>query len=257
MVSRREAVKRGLQVFGAGALTGCFNFGNESIGPASDVYRLIARPGIPTLLGTGGVQYFSNPDVDAMYYVPSTIDRSKPVPLVLFLHGAMRTVDFFINAFAPGAEASGVIVLAPFANSGSWDAVRYNFGPDPYRINAALQWMFDRWRIDPQRIVISGFSDGGTYSLAIGRANGDLFSRVVAYSPGFIIEIEEVGDPPILITHGRDDPVLPFEITSELLVPELIRRGYVVDFRPFDGPHAVLLSAANEVMSDLTATAQR
>lgn len=257
MISRRKAVQVGLQALGAGALTGCFKFGSEPVGPASDVYRLTARPGPPTLLGTPGGQYFSTNEVDGMYYVPSTIDRTKPVPLVVFLHGALRTVDFFINAFAPGAEAAGVIVLAPYSNGGSWDAIRNNFGPDPYRINAAMQWMFNRWNIDPQRIVLSGFSDGATYSLALGRANGDFFSRVVAYSPGFIIEVAEFGDPPILITHGRDDQVLTFEVTSELIVPELVRRGYVVDFRPFDGPHAVLLSAANEVMSALTATGAR
>jgi predicted esterase len=257
MVTRRAAVVRGLQALGAGALTGCFNFGSEPIGPASDVYRLTARPGPPTLLGTPGAQFFSTTEVNGMYYVPSTVDRSRPVPLVLFLHGALKTVDFFINGFAPGAEAAGVIVLAPFSNGQSWDAIRANFGPDPYRINAALQWMFDRWNVDPQRIVISGFSDGATYSLALGRANGDFFSRVVAYSPGFIIEVAEFGEPPLLITHGRDDRILAFEVTSELIVPDLIRRGYVVDFRPFDGPHAVLLSAANEVMSVLTAPESR
>ncbi len=255
MLSRREAVRRSLQVLGAGALTGCFEFDSEPAGPESDVYRLPARPGNPTFLGTPGIQYFSNEDVDAMYYVPSTVDRTKPVPMVVFLHGALRTVEFFINAFAPGAEEAGVIVLAPFSNNGTWDAIRHNFGPDPFRINAAMQWIFDRWSIDPRRIVMSGFSDGATYSLAIGRANGDFFSRVVAYSPGFIIEVSEFGDPPILITHGRGDQVLTFEVTSELIVPDLIQRGYQVDFRPFDGPHAVLLSAANEVMSDLTATA--
>jgi predicted esterase len=257
MVSRRKVVFRGLQALGAGALTGCFKFGSEPVGPASDVYRLTARPGAPTFLGTPGGQYFSTTEVDGMYYVPTNIDRNQPVPLVVFLHGALKNVDVFINAFAPGAESAGVIVLAPYSNGQSWDAIRANFGPDPYRINAALQWTFDRWSIDPQRIVMSGFSDGGTYSLAIGRANGDFFSRVVAYSPGFILEVAEFGDPPLLITHGRADQVLTFEVTSELIVPELIRRGYVVDFRPFDGPHAVLLSAANEVMSDLTATGLR
>ena len=38
--------------------------------------------------------------------------------------------------------------------------------------------------IDPSRIAMAGFSDGASYSLSVGLANGDLFSAVFGFSPG-------------------------------------------------------------------------
>jgi phospholipase/carboxylesterase len=194
----------------------------------------------------------ADPSVDAVLYVPASVLDLESAPLLVFLHGALRTVDAFVDALIPAADENKVIVLAPYADYGTWDAITYgDFGPDVAGVNAALAWVFARWPIDPARIVLSGFSDGATYTLALGRANGDLFSRLVAYSPGFLIGVDPVGQPPILITHGYDDTVLSYAYTSGVIVPELMRAGYRVDFRSFVGSHAVPGSVANEVMRDL------
>ncbi len=186
-----------------------------------------------------------------MVYVPPGVDRTRPAPLVVFLHGALRTVDFFVAGHREPADRNGVIVLAPYATSGTWDAVRRQFGPDVTTINEALQWVFDRWTIDPAKVVLSGFSDGGTYTLAVGRANGDLFSRIVAYSPGFLIPVDAVAKPPVLITHGTEDTVLPIDLTSRQIVPLLRQAGYQVDYREFVGPHAVPEDVMVEVVGSL------
>jgi len=41
---------------------------------------------------------------------------------------------------------------------------------------------------DPARVTLGGFSDGATYALSIGLANGDLFPQVIGCSPGFIAQ---------------------------------------------------------------------
>jgi phospholipase/carboxylesterase len=169
----------------------------------------------------------------------------------VFLHGALRTVDFFVDAFTAPADRVGVIILAPFSTQETWDAILGRFSNDVRVLDAALKFVFERWTIDPARLVLSGFSDGGTYSLAMGRANGDLFSRVVAYSPGFLIGVSNVGTPPILISHGTEDAVLPIAQTSRLIVPALRQAGYTVDYREFSGPHAVPSSISTEVIEDL------
>jgi phospholipase/carboxylesterase len=249
-MSRRKALGLLGRLIGAGALAGCLGNGVE---PGSqDGPHLSARPASPTVEGATGKSAFADPAVHGVVYVPSTTTRDTATPLVVFLHGALRTVDYFVDGLAPGAESSGVIVLAPYAAVDTWDAIHGAFGPDIAGIDAALRWVFARWQIDAARIVLSGFSDGGTYGLAVGRANGDLFARVVAYSPGFLIGITPEGRPPILITHGTQDTVLPIDQTSRVIVPELRRDGYDVDYREFVGPHAVPLEVANEVMADLT-----
>ena len=188
----------------------------------------------------------------AWKFLPESVDREAPSALLIFLHGAGRTVDAFVEAHRAGADAAGVIVLAPYSAGSTWDAIRGTFSTDVTILDAALDWTFRRWTIDPERIVMSGFSDGATYSLGIGRANGDLFSRVVAYSPGRLLDVTAVDRPPILITHGTADNVLPIS-ASRGIVRELRSDGYEVDFREFDGGHVVRQSDVDEVLATLGA----
>ena len=47
------------------------------------------------------------------------------------------------------------------------------------------------------------------------------------------------GTPRISISHGTKDQILPFEGSSQRLVPQLEQAGYSVKFQEFDGPHGV------------------
>lgn len=247
--SRRDALRH-LGLAAAGAFLPSCSLGEGNSGPVYLGPRLSARPGLPSTFEGNGTIIFQAGGSDAVVHVPESVIRSEPTGLLVFLHGALRTVEFFVEGHRPWVDANGVIFLAPYAGGGgSWDAVRGQpFSRDIGVIDQALRWVFSRWRIDPNRLVLSGFSDGGTYSLAVGRANGDLFTKVVAYSPGFLLEVEPVGMPPILVSHGIEDQVLPIDGTSRLIVPELMERGYQVDYREFHGPHGVPGDVAEEVV---------
>ncbi len=56
---------------------------------------------------------------------------------------------------------------------------------------------------------MEGFSDGASYALSIGLTNGDLFTHVVAFSPGFASPVTYTGKPPVFVSHGTHDEVLP------------------------------------------------
>jgi predicted esterase len=113
-------------------------------------------------------------------------------------------------------------------------------------IDAALRYTFARCAVDSTRLALGGFSDGASYALSLGTANGDLFSHVIAFSPGFIARAEQRGKPRIFISHGREDAVLPITTTRRKIVPQLTGLGYDVTFREFDGPHTVPLPIARE-----------
>ena len=83
-------------------------------------------------------------------------------------------------------------------------------------LDAALAEVFDRFRVDGERVAIAGFSDGATYALSLGIINGDLFKEIIAFSPGFIISSarKPLGAPRIFISHGTEDPVLPISQMS-------------------------------------------
>lgn len=217
--------------------------------------RLRSRPKQAKRVMAAGLTRHPVGETSVVTYLPERALALERVPLMVFLHGANRTVDAFMERFLPVADATGVMLMMPFAMVGTWDAIRYFFGPDVAAIDASLAWCFDEVPIDPRRITLSGFSDGATYALALGRANGDLFTRVVAYSPGFLIPVKPVGRPPIVISHGRQDRILPFENASETIVPTLTKAGYAVDFHPFDGPHTVLMDVVEREMKALGAGA--
>ena len=137
------------------------------------------------------------------------------------------------------AERRNYIVIAPKSRGMSWDAIHGAPGPDVETIDAALEYVFAYHDVNPEKIAIGGFSDGASYALTLGLANGDLFQDVLAFSPGFSVNGRSVGRPKVYISHGRRDTVLPFEETGELLAKQLGASGYVVNFDPFGGGHTV------------------
>lgn len=123
------------------------------------------------------------------------------------------------------------------------------FDPDIAFIDAALTVTFDRCVADPARVAVAGFSDGGSYALSIGLANGDLFPHVMAFSPGFVVPSTERGEPRFFVSHGTQDAVLPIDHTSRRIVPDLRAAGYAVDYQEFDGGHTVPPEVARDAVS--------
>jgi len=117
------------------------------------------------------------------------------------------------------------------------DQIRADFGEDVAYLNQVLEHVFARLPVDPARLAIGGFSDGASYALSLGLANGDLFPRVVAFSPGFVIGAPPHGRPRFFLSHGTADQILPIDRCSRVIVPQLRTRGYDVTFREFEGRH--------------------
>jgi phospholipase/carboxylesterase len=183
--------------------------------------RLTSRPRLSTKSSARGEQPVGlDPRRDGVLFVPSA--NADHVPLLLMLHGA-------------GGSGEGVL-----------RAVRVGFGADVAFIDRALARAFETLPVDPARVAIGGFSDGATYALSLGLVNGDLFQRVVAFSPGFLVSGLRVGKPLVFISHGTSDQILPIDRTSLLILPGLRQRGYDVTFHEFDGGHEVPPAIAKE-----------
>ena len=197
----------------------------------------VASPG-QTALGIGRGR-------DGFVYVPASLPPG-PAPLVVLLHGAGGAAQYIMARMSNVADSVGFVVLVPDSRGPTWDAIRGAYGPDIAYIDSALKVVFSRVSIDPTRVIASGFSDGASYALALGRINGDLFTRVVAFSPGFVPPGAPTGKPEVYITHGNADPILPYEATSERIVPAMQRAGYSVTLKQFVGGHTVPPDLARE-----------
>ena len=190
---------------------------------------------------------------DSYLYVPATYRVAHPAPLVLLLHGAGGHARQGIDLLRSLADGAGLLLLAPASHDRTWDLlVGSRYGPDLDLIDRALEQMFSSYAVAPERIAIGGFSDGASYALSLGITNGDLFTHVIAFSPGFMAPAGQTGSPRIFVSHGTRDGVLPIDRCSRRIVPELEQGGYDVLYREFDGGHTISPEIALEAVGWLT-----
>ena len=192
------------------------------------------EPGVDEPLGVS-----PDGERDGVLYVPDTATAGAPV--LVFLHGATGSGRGHLRAVLAAADRYGVILVAPDSRGPmTWDLIEQRrFGPDPEFLDRVLEAMVDRIDADVSRLALGGVSDGASYALSIGLANGDVFSTVLAFSPGFLIVPGTVGQPRVYVSHGTADPVLPIDGCSRQLVPPLRSAGYTVRYDEFDGGHTV------------------
>lgn len=213
--------------------------------------RLSARPHPPSVekpargllpLGLGGRR-------DGLLYVPRGYRVERPAPLVVMLHGAGGNARNALSPWQKLADEAGVLLLAPDSRGPTWDIiVEDEYGPDVAFIDRALAYVFEHYAVDPGRIAVEGFSDGASYALSLGLTNGDLFTHVLAFSPGFMAPAARRGEPKLFISHGVKDEVLRIDPCSRRIVPRVERAGYAVRYREFDGPHTVPADIAREAL---------
>ena len=214
--------------------------------------RVLARPAPPPTSSTppAGLRPLGlGSGRDGLLYVPPAYDgAAKKAPLALMLHGAGGDARSGISHFLDLADEAGLALLAPESRGRTWDVLAGGYGPDVAFIDRALERTFDRLAVDAGRLAAVGFSDGASYALSLGLTNGDLFTRVIAFSPGFAAPAARRGRPPLFVSHGTRDRVLPIERCSRKIVPALEREGYEIRYREFDGPHTVPRSIAREAI---------
>ena len=190
---------------------------------------------------------------ESYLYVPVGYRTERSAPLVLLLHGAGGHARQGLDLLRNLADATGIILLAPASTERTWDLlVGRRYGPDATMIDRALEQTFTRYAIDPARLAIGGFSDGASYALSLGITNGDLFTHLLAFSPGFVAPAGRRGYPRVFVSHGTRDGVLPIERCSRKIVPQLMRADYEVRYREFDGGHTIPPEIALEAVSWFT-----
>ena len=211
--------------------------------------RLIARPGIPTAHVKPGKSALGiGEGRDGFLYVPRGYRRDPAAPLVLLLHGAGGNAQHGLAPLLNLADEAGLILVAPDSRRQTWDVILGGYGPDVAFIDRALAHVFAHCSVDPAHVAVGGFSDGASYAVSLGVTNGDLFTHVLAFSPGFAAPAAQRGSPKLFVSHGTHDTVLPIDPCSRRLVPTLRRAGYTVEYREFEGGHTVPPAVATDAV---------
>jgi phospholipase/carboxylesterase len=104
----------------------------------------------------------------------------------------------------------------------------------------------------PTSLALVGFSQGAMLSIDVALAGTPGVARVVAMSG--VLLIDSVSSltaprpiqPRFLLSHGRQDPVVPF--ANGARAKELLEKhGFAVTWRPFDGGHEITPSLLADV----------
>ena len=189
---------------------------------------------------------------DGMLYVPKGYASDTSMALLVWLHGAGGSGNI-----SPGlsalADEFGIIVLAPDSREWTWGSILGNWEPDLDFLQLAMQQAQHRCAIDRERIWLGGFSDGASFSLALGISYGNIFRRVYAGAPGLMQPIAANGKPPVFISHGKSDQTMPIDVTSRQFVPRLKRLGYDVTYREYEGRHQLPPEILREAIVWMTA----
>ncbi|GIF09053.1 serine esterase [Actinoplanes siamensis] len=201
--------------------------------------RLNVRPQPPLQPATRtGLVSVAGPDGDlqALILVPEPV-TAGPYHLIVVFHGAGGSAQQGVGLLREHAAEHRLLLVAPQSSGATWDFIGGGFGPDVRRLDRVLAEVFAGYPVD--RISVGGFSDGASYALTLGLANGDVFGDILAFSPGFAAPLVSHGEPRVFISHGAGDQVLPVDRCGRYLVEWLRQPGYDVTYEEFPGGHDV------------------
>ena len=169
-----------------------------------------------------------------LLHVPDMPDASKPLPLVLLLHGrggSGKAIHGYSN-FGAKADKVGFLLACPDAagtppawNSGAYASRSYP-ADDVAFLRTLLDALEKQHRVDTRRIFVAGHSSGGMMSHRLGSGLADRVAAVgvVAGSIGAQLPdgtSDRIPDPanPVsaILFHGKADRIVPYDGGGQLL----------------------------------------
>jgi poly(3-hydroxybutyrate) depolymerase len=112
-------------------------------------------------------------------FVPDSVKKGEPAPLLVLLHGSGRTGDSLLEKWTSIARRDGIILAGPDASSKVGWAVPAD-GPDYlYDLVETLRAQYD---IDPARVYLFGHSAGAGHALAMGVLESEYFAAVAVHA---------------------------------------------------------------------------
>ncbi len=166
--------------------------------------------------------------------IPQNYDRMKPYALVVCLHGAGFTGDAYLERWK--ARLSDEYLLAcPSYPSGAWFTRLAE-----ELVLATIQLVQKRYHVDPDRIFLTGMSNGGIGTWLIGMHHAPLFAGLAPMASGLdgvlMPFLANLRNTPVYIIHGEKDQVMPVEL-SRSIARELDRLGYPYVYREHQREH--------------------
>ena len=167
-------------------------------------------------------------------YVPEWLPLGQAAPVVFALHGGSGHGRVFLWSWLREARSRGVILVAPTASGSTWSLMEPEV--DFSLLSQILSYVRRRWSVDASKMLLSGMSDGGTFTLLSGLDAVCPFTHLAPVAASFhpmltaMAEPERIKDLPIYLTHGALDWMFPIS-TGRTANEALAMAGAKVTFR--------------------------
>ncbi|HOS97288.1 MAG TPA: phospholipase [Deltaproteobacteria bacterium] len=180
-------------------------------------------------------------------FVPETYDPGHAWPLVVALHGGYGHGRDFLWVWLREAHSRGFVLMTPTSTGRTWSIGRIM--DDAATLTGHIEEVCSRFAIDCGRILLTGMSDGGTYSLGYGLTEQSPATAIAPVSCVLPpVDLHQAPNRRICWVHGAQDWMFPL-FRAEQGCRELSKAGADVRLRvvpdlshayPREENHAIL-----------------
>jgi phospholipase/carboxylesterase len=167
-------------------------------------------------------------------YVPESYDGT-PWPLVVALHGGSGTGEDFLWSWLREARGRRFLLMAPTSLGSTWSMMGADI--DAPALKRMVAYVGEGWKVDAERILLTGLSDGATYTLLCGLQEDMPFTALAPVSgvlhPANLSNgnLDRARGRRIYLVHGELDWMFPVAV-ARLAHEQLRSAGADVVFRP-------------------------
>ena len=167
-------------------------------------------------------------------YVPPNYESSRDYPLMICLHGAGFNGDSYLERWQPRL-GDRYLLACPTFEFGAWWTKEAEA-----LVLAVMEAVMRDYRVDPDRVLLAGMSNGAIGTYLIGLNHADRFAALVAMAGALpdplLALLDNARGTPLYLIHGVKDQVIPSKY-SRTVESYLQERGYQVVYREHDQVH--------------------
>jgi poly(3-hydroxybutyrate) depolymerase len=149
-------------------------------------------------------------------FAPEKLSASKPLPLIVLLHGSGRNGMSLVEKWDNLADKEQLILVAPDSiNSAQW-----TFGADgPDLLGDLVEELKAKYPVDPRRVYLFGHSAGAIFTLMIGLIESEYFAAAAIHAGALRPDDYKFFDYakrkiPVALFVGDRDPLFPLNIVK-------------------------------------------
>ncbi|MDO4698100.1 MAG: PDZ domain-containing protein [Pasteurellaceae bacterium] len=171
-------------------------------------------------------------------YTPKALDANQSRPLIVYLHGAVSAPKLQIDPLGAAkcspmvklADEGGYYVLFPYGQKGlSWFE---HAGVE--MVLAEIDAVKQTVQIDPDKVFLSGFSDGGSGSFYFAATKSDPFAGFISLN-GALPVAANIGESPVYLENVNQKPFYVVNTQSDMLYPARLMKplmDYLLQYHP-------------------------